>query len=498
MRSSVTCRRIVISSDSSQRHSQKAIANDCFDIPTGHRRRVRGTNIGQTLGLCNGPILTDRHFRPGRRSLQRTGVALVVQTKVAKTHMQIPTEVSALLAALQLQEPDTMNLQALGDPEWRRLLAFSDGSQLTLLIAQLPNDKLPNWVLERVHDNLADNALRIERIKAAYRESAEVLAKAGIEHLVIKGFTQVPEYVVDPRFRSQSDLDLFCPKEDIEAARSVLQSIGYRPLRIGTYGADHGPPLERPGSWLRRGNRFDPEMPPQIELHFCLWNEHRSLIPIQEVDLFWGRRTTRQVNGFSFPCLNPVDHLAHLSLHILRNILHRGDVIRLIRELAAFLHTHARDETFWQCWSQTHSASLRSLQAIAFFHARAWFDCQLHPQAEHAVANIPAARQSWLHRFSSSALEGMFQENKDSLWLHLTFLSQPTQKWKVIRRNLVPPVAPLGSNSVQSFRQQSTRFDAGHPGRQYVAYLLLRATSHLRANAVTLSRGLFWYLSRLS
>lgn len=412
--------------------------------------------------------------------------------------MQIPTEVSALLAALQLQGPDTMLLKALGDPEWRRLLAFCDDSQLTLLIALLPPDCLPNWVLARVNENLADNALRFERIKAAYRESAEVLAKAGVEHIVIKGFTQVPEYVVDPRFRSQTDLDLFCPKEDIEAARTALQSIGYRPRRIlDTNRADHGPPLERLESWQWRGNRFDPEMPLQIELHFCLWNEHLSLIRIPEVDLFWGRRTTRQVNGFSFPCLNPVDHLGHLSLHILRNILLRAEgVIRHIRELAAFLHSHAHDETFWECWSQTHTLSLRSLEAIAFFYARAWFGCQLHPQAERAISNIPAARQSWLHRFSSSALEVMFQENKDNLWLHLTFLSLPMQKWKVIRQNLVPPIAPLGSNSVQSFSPRSTRFDAGHPGRQYIAYLLFRATSHLRANAVTLSRGLFWYLSR--
>ena len=412
--------------------------------------------------------------------------------KTAKPRMQIPPEISALLAALQLQEPDTTLLKTLGDQEWRRLLVFSDAAQLTLLIGLLPLDSVPNWVLERVNGNLTDNALRFERIKSTYREAADVLAKAGVEHIVIKGFTQAPDYVVDPTFRSQSDLDLlFRSREDIEAARGALHAIGYRSLDTIEALGDHEPALERLDGWQWRGNRFDPEMPLQIELHFCLWNEKVSLIRIPEVSLFWERRTRREVAGLSFPCLNPVDHFGHLAIHLLRNILHRGRIIRQLRELAVFLHTRANDETFWQCWSTTHSLSLRSFQAIAFYYARAWFGCQLNPHVERAISSLAAARRSWLDRFSSSSLGDMFQDNKDNLWLHLTFLSLPIQRWKVIRQTLIPPRLPYGSLAVQRL----SRSDKDHPVRQYIAYLIPRTTSHLHANVSTLSHGLSWYLS---
>jgi hypothetical protein len=216
-----------------------------------------------------------------------------------------------------------------------------------------------------------------------------------------------------------------------------------------------------------------------------------------QAKLFWERRITRQVDGLSFPCLNPVDHLGHLALHILRNIFLRDWIVRHVRELAVFLHSHASDDIFWQIWCETHSQSLRSFQAIAFYHARDWFGCQLHPQVERAIASLPLARQSWLKRFSNSALEVMFQENKDSLWLQLTFLSSRGEKWKLLRQTLIPTrVASIDSPTIQMRNKRLKRSNGDHPWRQYIAYLLSRSASHGHANLIALTRGLRWYLSR--
>jgi hypothetical protein len=414
-----------------------------------------------------------------------------------KFPQHFPREVAALLTALHLQKPDMMHLKTLCDHEWRSLLAFCDVSHLTLLLALLPMDGLPDWVVERLNRNLADNALRFEHLKDTYREAADALAKAGVDHIVIKGFTQAPEYVSEPRFRRQSDLDLFCPPENIEAARAALQAIGYKPDdETNVSSADHVSALVRLGNWQGSSNPFDPEMPYGIELHFCLWNEDVSFVRIPQVKLFWERRTTRQIDDFSFPCLNSVDHLGHLALHILRNIFLREWVIRHVRELAVFLHSHANDDAFWQSWCEIHSPSLRSLQAIAFYQARVWFGCQLHPQVEHAIVNLPAARQSWLHRFSSSALEIMFRENKDSLWLQLTFLSSNAEKWRLVRRTLIPAhIGSVGSPIVRIRNKRLKPVDAEHPRRQFIAYLFSRSVSHGHANLTVLARGLRWYVS---
>lgn len=408
---------------------------------------------------------------------------------------RIPPEFASLLLALQLSSPNTARLRKLSDNEWTSLLAVCDLAHLTLQVAQLPMEVFPLWVVERLKANLADNARRFERVKATYREAAQALDSARVEHVVIKGFTQSPDYVADPRFRSQSDIDIFCPLESMEAANSALQAIGYRPYaaQIRHSRSDHLPTLVRLGDWQWKGNPFDPEMPLSIELHFCLWNDRVSRIRLPDANLFWDRRTKREVDGLAFPCLSAVDHLAHLTLHILRNLIGSDWIVHHVRELAVFLHTHADDDTFWCDLRKTHSSSLRSLQAIAIYYARTWFDCRLHPLAAEEIDRIPVTRQRWLHSFAGSALELMFHQNKDSLWLHINLLPSRWDKWRIIRRALIP--ASIGSIHSPDLLSRNKRLlpAAGRPQWQiYVAYLFSRATAWVRSDLVTLSRGFRW------
>jgi hypothetical protein len=402
-----------------------------------------------------------------------------------------------VLAALHLSDPDTSLLKALGDPEWNKLLEFCQTAHLTLSLARLDADGFPDWVVDRLKANLADNALRFENIKAIYTEAAKALNDVKVEHIVFKGFTQAPDYVADPRLRRQSDFDFFCPPERIDDARAALAAIGYKSYDVNENIADHTAVLVRLGNWQWRGNPFDPEMPLGIDIHFCLWNERVSLIRIPEVELFWERRTTRVVDGLSFPCLSPVDHLGYLALHILRNIFLYEWIVHHVRELAIFLNSHADDDAFWQSWCELHSPSLRSFEAIAFYYARAWFGCRLHRLAAEEIASLGVTQQSWLQRFSGSSLDVMFRQNKDSVWLHLSFISSPSDRWKILKRCLIPPrIAPIGATTVNVRNKRLVASKGSSPLRQYVAYLVSRSAAHGRASFTTLARGLGWRLSQ--
>jgi hypothetical protein len=415
-----------------------------------------------------------------------------------KTALRITPEFRALLSALQLSKPDTTFLQKLSEKEWTSLLALSNHANLTLQIAQLPMMGFPHWVIERLKTNLADNALRFERVKATYRQAAEALKRAGVEHIVIKGFTQAPDYVADPRLRAQSDIDIFCPPASLDAANSALRAIGYKPsdAKVSYARTDHIASLVRLGDWQWKGNPFDPEMPLSIELHYCLWNERVSYIRVPDTDLFWERRAMRAVDGLSFSCLSPVDHLGYLTLHILRNLLLGNWIVHHVRELAVFLHSSADKESFWQTWNEIHSPSLRSFEAIAFYYARAWFDCRLHPLAAHEIDRLPETRRSWLQYFAGSALEVMFEKNKDSLWLQLSYVSSRREKWKMLKRTLIPSrVASIDSPYVQ-MRSNGVFQSSDSPlWRQYISYLISRSAANCRANIATLTRCLLWRLS---
>ena len=310
---------------------------------------------------------------------------------------RIPQNVTALLQALRFREARIDALRRLDDPQWTSLLVFSDLSHLTLLLPQLPEGIVPDWVAARVRRNCQDNARRFDCIRAAYLELAHALRAAGVDHLVLKGFAQYPGYVADPRLRMQSDIDLVCPPESIPAARDALAALGYEASsRLGHGPSDHLPPMVRQTGWQWRGNAFDPEMPPSVELHYCLWNDSVERFAVPGSDQFWSRRVLHRLDGaspdlddFEFPALHPVDKVGYSALHILRNLLRRDWVIHQVYELARFLHLNAQDTSFWTSWRKLHSDRMRSLQTISCILATAWFGCDLPPEIVAEVEFLP-------------------------------------------------------------------------------------------------------------
>lgn len=411
--------------------------------------------------------------------------------------LNIPPYVAALLDALQLQQRKMQPLRELREDQWRDLLEFCDTSHLTLSLGQLPSTEMPQWVVDRLERNLADNALRYKKIQTVYLEAATALHHAGVEHIVIKGFTQSPDYVARPEYRLQSDLDLYCPPIQIAAARAALKQIGYASDEsLSVAAADHEYALVRLGSRHWKGNFYDPDIPIGIDLHFCLWNPRVSRIDLPESEAFWERRVVRQLDEFSFPCLCKEDHLGYLALHILRNLFLPDWIVHHVYEIAVFLHSHAHNDIFWYSWRTLHSPALRSLESIAFYHARAWFQCRLHPSVEQEIHNLPFAQLTWLERFSGSALENMFHQNNDSLWLHLSLLTSRKEKWKVLKRTLLPPRIASPGAKVVRVRDKRLVYSEASQFRQYLDYLIARSVSHGAARITTLSRGLAWKISQ--
>jgi hypothetical protein len=409
---------------------------------------------------------------------------------------RVPKEFAALMDALQLEGSNTDALLALDDAEWLRLLEFCDLSHLALALSQVRLSRAPQWVISRLTRNVSDNAQRFEQVRAAYVEAAAALRHAGVQHLVLKGFTQCPDYVSDPRLRLQSDIDLYCPQQEIKTAQAALMRIGYRPVEGTDYSrADHLPSLSRPGNWKWRGNPYDPEMPAGIELHFCFWNERVSLVEIPEVAQFWGRRESRKLGSLEFCGLNAADHLGYLSLHILRGVLSGDWVVHHVLELATFLHTRIRDVEFWSQWRDRHSCNLRRLAAIAFCLARSWFSCALPEVARVEVERLPEAQKEWLRRFGGSPLEVMFRRNKDGSLLQLLLATSRTSRKSALLRAILPHhVARPGETDVGMKNRRPVRLNASRYVK-YLAYLVDRVVINCAANASFLLHGVKLWLS---
>ncbi len=391
------------------------------------------------------------------------------------------------MEALRFGSSRRDGLCSMTDSEWKHILSHWGFVRLTLPLRQRCGDDLPLWVRTQIDGFIEDNTERFRRIKAAYREIGVALDEAAVEHVVLKGFAQWPESMQSPRFRAQSDIDLYCPPESTLRARDALVGLGYESAQGGEHqDSDHLPSMSRRSDWQWRGNHFDPEIPAGVDLHFRLWNKSLTRLNPGDLDDFWRRRVERQLGDLHFPALNQADSLAFGSLHALRHLLVGGLLPYHVYEVAWFLHDSADDGDFWKDWREQHDDSLRPLEAVGFRLARDWFDCRLPREAEEEIALLPAPVQQWFEQSGNCALADLIRPNKDPLWLHLSLLESASDKRSVFFSRLFPtPVPPMEAVARWPLRVY----------RKFSLYAISRVSYHLRLLPATLWDGLRWWWS---
>jgi MFS family permease len=389
---------------------------------------------------------------------------------------------------------DDARLPALTLAQWTRVAAAADRERLTLALGVRRRAVLAEPVAARIDRNLAANSARLSKTRALYAEIAAELRGAGVEFVVLKGFSHVHGYVAQARDRPQGDLDLFCPREQIEQAREALGRLGYVPL-LGSEGlpTDHIPPMIRKTDWMWRGDYFDPDAPLMVELHFQFWDAETEKIPLEGLDAFWTRRQPECIDDFCFPALEPADRAGYAALHMVRHLL-RGD-LRLYHayELAHFLEATYTDEEFWQQWQRRHSPSLRGVEAIAFRFAWEWFGCCVAEPILAEWERFPDPVQRWFKLFAEAPLAAKTRPNKNELWLHLTLVGSREDRRAVAIRRLLPlrrqraQYAAHVPDELVTWRLRVTR-------RTFQArFALKRMVHHARSTLPTLAAGArFW------
>jgi len=384
----------------------------------------------------------------------------------------LPAGAAAVLAALHLGEPRPERLANLGEEEQAAALDYCHHAGLTLLV----RDLLPPAAAR----DAANNLLRLRVLEETYRE----LAGLPVEFVALKGITQCELFGIRPEDRAQSDIDLYCPRETVEAARDALVARGYTPIGgLEVFPTDHLPAMMRPTTWLWRGDFFDPEMPLAIELHFQFWNPRLERLPAEGVDEFWTRRVRRGVGGAELAVLSPADAVGYAALHLLKHLLHGDTKPFHVYEIASFLHGHADDEAFWREWRGLHSSGLRRLQTVSFLLAEAWFGCRLAPAVREEAERLPRATRIWFEEFGTSPAVQRFRPNKDELWLHLTLLDSRLDAWRVARRRLIPSNLPPPSRATSTESRYAV----------HAARLAGRLRYHTISLVTTLTSGIRWW-----
>lgn len=380
-----------------------------------------------------------------------------------------------VLSALRFRDSSPELLRTLSDSQWQELLVYSDLSHLTLFLRLSCSDFFPGWVRDRVEQYAADNLERVALIESSYLEIQSAFVAASVEYVVLKGFAQVPDFASNLGARFQSDIDFFCPEESLPAATTTLRQLGYVPVpTLPT--ADHLPAMVRRGDWKWRGNMYDPEMPPSVELHHRMWNRRMMRFGPSDLNSFWSRRTTRCVEGLSFPGLHPIDNLGFAALQVLRDLLGYGLLAHKVYELAYFLHHHANNDTFWREWRSSHADELRNWQAVSFGLAHACFGCDLAPNVEDEINKLPGSILKWFTEYSTSSLKTYRTLNKDALWVHFALVRSLRDRLLVLMK--VFPKAPDTERALGTAYDARQMLDGWKRFLRYGLYCLSRVPRH--------------------
>ncbi len=414
-----------------------------------------------------------------------------------------PQHVRILLSALQFGGGSREGLRTLTRSEWEDLLSLWEIQRLMVPLRQTCSvaDELPEWVRFRIDQNLANNAERLERIKAAYSDFSNALRGTGAKHVVIKGFTLWPGFVEHPRFRLQSDIDIYCPPESILCARDALAQLGYEPERgLDSPLADHSAPMAPKTSWRWRGNYYDPEMPVSFELHFRFWNEGILRLRAKGLEQFWLRRVERHLDNISFPALCAADNFGYAALNLTRNLLRDQPSPHQIYELARFLHLNADNHEFWKGWRETQDDSLRRLEAVSCLAALHCFACRLSEEVREETERLPRAAKLWFEQFKDFPVSWQFLPSKDWLWLHLSLVESNADRFSILRKRLFPMLAVTIDRVDLPDLVGDEQKGPSSPWRRrarYLAYIVSRLGYHSSLLPATLWRGAcFWWSTK--
>lgn len=337
------------------------------------------------------------------------------------------THVRALIDLIAGREPP----REFHDSGWREVLEVGDRTLSTLLLRDATGT--PEWFREEVAARSAKWLVRRERVIETYCSAAEALGRAGIEFVLIKGFTHEKDAQLDPAMRVQSDLDLLCSRDDVGQSRRVLCEAGFVSHKGSRLSDEHDLPLLRPHNWQWRGDYYDPEMPVPIEIHHSIWDPGRDRIEIPGLDELWLRREVLETSGMRVPVFHAQDRLTIALLHLLRHILrnnmrpsHAWEVHRMMRFFGKF--------------------EADPLESLTWRFCQVWFGGELTKEFAQT-----AEIEAWFEKSAWSPITNIVEPNKDVLALHMMLLSSWSDRAAVVKERLAPTRLPAPDEAEGSY-----------------------------------------------
>jgi hypothetical protein len=345
------------------------------------------------------------------------------------------------------------HINQAGGVDWSALLDHADGHSLTPLLydvwrqaGALTHISPPvAWQMARAY---ADNTRRNGFIRQELLEIQQILTRAKVSALVLKGWPLAERLYPDPACRVLYDHDLLARPGQAGAGQAALVAAGYTPLPLPDGWIDkHLPPLWRNPGYVWDGYLFDPHYPRPVELHTMLWDSGWRGLRVNQMPHLWQHAQTRLVAGTPMQVLSDEDTLVHLTMHFAGHLVEGQTRLNQLLDIALFLQ-QAPLLDWERIWAQAARAGIRRFVYASLYLARQIFEAPLPPAHiwKRLESVVPAPFRDWLGQTGvNKVLCSDYRRPVKELEYRLTFLAANSwlERLGIFRFALLPPAEQL-------------------------------------------------------
>jgi putative nucleotidyltransferase-like protein len=336
--------------------------------------------------------------------------------------------------------------------DWERTTGWLDHAGLTLYLLERLRDcgaseVIPPQVLARFEQNLADNKCRVDHLLYETGCINEKFDQAGVQYVVIKGFSLWPEFCSNPYLRTQCDLDYMIARQSLRSAQDALLELGYEGRRrSATQEFTFERPLQRVPSQF--DSPYKLQTTPMVELHLGIWEDITHHIPLEEPAFVLSSHQSKEWGGLRFPVLGEEDALVLQLLHAFQHIVFYWVKLSWLLEIGRFMQKRSRDSSFWKQVSQRLEGAplLAEFSTIALELSARMFSAPMPEVAEDWRQFVRPSARLWLDSYGHSWALGerpphkskVFPDSKLSMLLSGEYIPDRRVRRDFLRHGLVP------------------------------------------------------------
>jgi hypothetical protein len=398
----------------------------------------------------------------------------VNETREVQTQTREQWILSAVLLSFCDPMPEEcLHLVHLSATEWRNLLTWLDISGLALyfldrLTEQGLRDRLPEAVVGRLQQNLADNT---KRTRGMIDESVTIqraFQEAGLSYAVMKGFSLCPDSVPRPELRHQFDLDFLMAEDSAPEARRILERRGYRLYAIS--GKSWEFKLnESPSSGMKHMYKDSPSRAVELHVEANLQDKPSRL----------DRAGTRAFAGINMPVLSPVDLFLGQGLHVYKDICSEFSRVAHLLEFRRHILARYEDDLFWrelQSFAEGNPKAYLGLGVVVLLITHVMGDFAPQALTSWTVGRLPVSVRLWVDRYGRRAVFKKVPGNKLYLLLQKELEASGVPPRRSIKKSLFPSRLPpviVRASVDETLSRRIARY------RQQLRFILSRLQFHV-------------------